>query len=113
MVVLGLVCKYSTLRVRIHCIAVWYIATKSETTEGLKIQWASGYRIWQKFDEENLMAQVSVQNLDLLLDLKVNKSQKQFLLKLHCPKNERNIRQNSALESKKWSNQEDKGVLLC
>ena len=29
--------------------------------------------------------------------LKVNKSQKQFFLKLHCPKNERNIRQNSAL----------------
>ena len=31
--------------------------------------------------------------------LKVSKSQKQFLLKLYCPKNERNIRQNSVL----WS----------
>ena len=31
--------------------------------------------------------------------IKVSKSQKQFLLKLHCPNNERNIRQNSAL----WS----------
>ena len=31
--------------------------------------------------------------------LKVSKSQKQFLLKLHYPKNERSIRQNSAL----WS----------
>jgi hypothetical protein len=29
--------------------------------------------------------------------LKVSKSQRQFFLKLHCPKNERNIRQNSAL----------------
>ena len=29
--------------------------------------------------------------------LKVSKSQKHFFLKLHCPKNERNIRQNSAL----------------
>ena len=29
--------------------------------------------------------------------LKVSKSQKQFFLKLHCPKNEQNIRQNSAL----------------
>ena len=36
--------------------------------------------------------------------LKVSKSQKQFFLKLLFPKNERNIRQNSALESKKWSN---------
>ena len=32
--------------------------------------------------------------------LKVSKSQKHFFLKLHCPKNERNIRQNSALESR-------------
>ena len=31
--------------------------------------------------------------------VKVSKSQKHFLLKLHCPKNEQNIRQNSAL----WS----------
>ena len=31
--------------------------------------------------------------------LKVSKSQKLFFLKLHCPKKERNIRQNSAL----WS----------
>ena len=37
--------------------------------------------------------------------LKVSKSQKQLLLKIHCPKNERNIRQNSALEFKKWLNQ--------
>ena len=29
--------------------------------------------------------------------LKVSKSQKQFFLKLHCQKNERNIRQNSVL----------------
>ena len=29
--------------------------------------------------------------------LKVSKSQKQFFLKFHCPKNEGNIRQNSAL----------------
>jgi hypothetical protein len=28
--------------------------------------------------------------------LKVSLSQKQFFFKLHCPKNERNIRQNSA-----------------
>ena len=32
--------------------------------------------------------------------LKVNKSQKTLFLTLHCPKNELNIRQNSALESK-------------
>ena len=31
--------------------------------------------------------------------VKVSKSQKQFFLKLHCPKNERNLKQNSAL----WS----------
>ena len=31
--------------------------------------------------------------------LKVSKSQKQFSLKLHCQKNERNIWQNSALAS--------------
>ena len=31
--------------------------------------------------------------------LKVSKSQKQFFLKLHCPKNKRNIWQNSALAS--------------
>ena len=29
--------------------------------------------------------------------IKVSKSQKHFFLKLHCPKNERNIRQNSVL----------------
>ena len=29
--------------------------------------------------------------------LKVSKFLRQFFLKLHCPKNERNIRQNSAL----------------
>jgi hypothetical protein len=32
-----------------------------------------------------------------LLLLKASKSQKQFFLKLHYPKNEKNIRQNSAL----------------
>ena len=31
--------------------------------------------------------------------LKFSKSQKYFFLKLHCPKNERNFRQNSALAS--------------
>jgi hypothetical protein len=31
----------------------------------------------------------------ILASLKVTKSQKQFFLKLHCPKNKRNIRQNS------------------
>ena len=31
--------------------------------------------------------------------VKVSKYQKQFFLKLHCPQNERNIRQNSALAS--------------
>ena len=45
--------------------------------------------------------------------VKVSKSQKHFFLKFHCPKNEQNIRQNSALESKKWSIQKDKGPLLC
>ena len=44
--------------------------------------------------------------------VKVSKSQKKFFLKLHCPKNERNITQNSALESKKWLNQKYKGILL-
>ena len=33
----------------------------------------------------------------LLQLVKVSKSQKHFFLKLYCPKNERNIRQNSAL----------------
>ena len=33
------------------------------------------------------------------LSIKVSKYQKQFFLKLHCPKDERNVRQNSAL----WS----------
>ena len=33
----------------------------------------------------------------MFTNLKVRKSQKQFFLKLHCPKNERNVRQNSAL----------------
>ena len=32
---------------------------------------------------------------------KVSKSQKHFFLKLHCPKNKQNIRQNSGLEFKK------------
>ena len=41
----------------------------------------------------------------LKTEIKVSKSQKQFFLKLHCPKNEQNIRQNSALELKKWFNQ--------
>jgi hypothetical protein len=36
--------------------------------------------------------------------LKVSKSQKHFFLKLHCPKTEQNIRQNSALVFKKWLN---------
>ena len=36
--------------------------------------------------------------------IKVYKSQKHLFLKLHCPKNERIIWQNSALESKKWLN---------
>jgi hypothetical protein len=36
--------------------------------------------------------------------LKVSKSQKHFFLKLHCPKYEQNIRQDSALEFKKWLN---------
>ncbi len=35
--------------------------------------------------------------------LKVSISQKHFFLKFHRPKNERNIRQNSALESKSGS----------
>ena len=39
-----------------------------------------------------------------MLLLKASKSQKHFFLKLGCPKNERNIRQNSALEFKKWLN---------
>ena len=42
--------------------------------------------------------------------LKVSKSQNIFFLKLHCPKNEQNIRQNSALESEKRSNQKDKDI---
>ena len=33
-----------------------------------------------------------------MLKLKVSKSQKQFFLKLHSPKKELNIRQNSALK---------------
>ena len=45
--------------------------------------------------------------------LKVSKSQKQFFLKLLWPKNERNIGQNSILESKMWSNQKYKDILLC
>jgi hypothetical protein len=45
-------------------------------------------------------------------NLKVSKSQKHFFLKLHCPKNERNIRQNSALESRDWLNWKNNG-LLC
>ena len=39
------------------------------------------------------------------VNVKVSKSQKQFFLKLHFPKKERNIRQNSALQSKKLLNQ--------
>ena len=38
--------------------------------------------------------------------LKVSKSQKHFFLKLHCPKDDRNITQISALEFKKWLNQQ-------
>ena len=45
--------------------------------------------------------------------VKVSKSQKHFFLKLHCPKNERNIRQNCAVESKKWPTQKYKDILLC
>ena len=37
---------------------------------------------------------------DYLILLKVSKSQKLFFSKLHCPKKERNISQNSALESR-------------
>ena len=48
-------------------------------------------------------------NSQLWLSLKVNKFQKHFFLKFHYPKNERNIRENSALESKEWSNQKDNG----
>ena len=32
----------------------------------------------------------------------VSESQKDLFLKFHCPKNEQDIRQNSALESTKW-----------
>ena len=39
----------------------------------------------------------------------VRESQKDHFLKFHCPKTEQNIRQNSALESKEWSNQKDNG----
>ena len=42
--------------------------------------------------------------------LKVSKSQKYFFSKLHCPKREQNIRQNSALEFKKWVNQQLKTI---
>ena len=43
--------------------------------------------------------------------LKVSKSQKHFFLKLPFPRKEKNIRQNSALESEKKSNKKD--ILLC
>ena len=42
--------------------------------------------------------------IGIKLELKVSKSQKHFFLKLHCPKNEPNIWQNSALAS--WEFQE-------
>ena len=42
--------------------------------------------------------------------IKVSKSQKHIFLKLHCPKNEQNIRQNSAQEFKKWLNKASKGL---
>ena len=45
--------------------------------------------------------------------LKVNKSQNIFFLKVHWPNNEWNIRQNSALEFKKWLNQAIKGLFPC
>ena len=44
--------------------------------------------------------------------LKVSKYQKHFFLKLHCPKNERNIRQNSALESRNCLNWKNNGSFM-
>ena len=43
---------------------------------------------------------------------KVNKSQNNFSWNSIAQKNEWNIRQNSALESKKWSNQNDEVITL-
>ena len=45
----------------------------------------------------HLFGNNSNDNMEKKGSLKVYKSQKHFFLKLHCPKNERNIRQNSAL----------------
>jgi hypothetical protein len=39
----------------------------------------------------------SIRNSSVAFGVKVSKSQKQFFFKLHCPKNKRNVRQNSAL----------------
>ena len=46
-----------------------------------------------KFESKN----VRIADQIKLKLVKVSRSQNQFLLKLHCPKNERNMRQNSDL----------------
>ena len=44
------------------------------------------------FDEDNCIYNLSLKFVPSLRDeIKVTKSQKQFFLKVHCPKNERNI----------------------
>ena len=52
---------------------------------------------WQKV--KGKIAQSKIFKHIFSAPLKVSKSQKHFFLKLHCPKNELNIRQNSALAS--------------
>ena len=46
-----------------------------------------------------LLSRCLLESQNLLREIKVSKSQKHFFLKLHCPKNERNIWQNYALHS--------------
>ena len=58
--------------------------------------------IWCRFEQWGFEAVSwgSFKLTMLISALKVSKSQKHFFSKLHCPKNEWNIRQNSALESR-------------
>ena len=63
-------------------------------------------------EEEHAMKQFKV-NSKIFYKVKVSNSQKHFFMTLYCPKNERNIKQNSALEFKKWINWTIKGNFLC
>ena len=75
--------------------------SKKRNIDGFKIEKMSLTSKQPKFSKGlTKLAIIPDNKRPRMLCLKVSKSQKHFFSKLHCPKNERNIRQNSALESR-------------